>query len=170
MKEEFKVGDKVLVRPDSGFSNTQKNKTKGKVGRVEARDHTNGELHACFGTLGGELILVGRDHEFYRYREALPTSQVRYEDFETALDESKVGSDGSSADYYKIPTSASDLMDLIEHKNMNYAIGNIFKACYRLGEKRGASKEYDLRKIIFFANRELDRLNGGSLKTPSESP
>lgn len=66
-------------------------------------------------------------------------------------------SDGGSTDYYKIPQGATDLQDLIEHKDMNFSIGNIFKACYRLGEKSGAPKDYDLRKIIFFAQRELNK-------------
>jgi len=67
-------------------------------------------------------------------------------------------SDGSSTSYYKIPPFANDLIDLIEHKNMNFAVGNIFKACYRLGQKEGNDDAYDIRKIIFFAERELKRL------------
>ena len=69
-----------------------------------------------------------------------------------------VVSNGSSTSYYKIPENATDLIDLIEYKNMNFAIGNIFKACYRLGQKDGNDDAYDLRKIIFFAQRELTRL------------
>jgi hypothetical protein len=70
-----------------------------------------------------------------------------------------IKSDGGSTDYYKIPEFAKDLQDLIEHKHMSFSIGNIFKACYRMGEKDGTSTRYDLRKMIFFANRELDRLD-----------
>jgi hypothetical protein len=66
---------------------------------------------------------------------------------------------GGSSDYYKIPVGAKDLLDLIEHKNMSFGLGNIFKACYRLGEKMGTSRKYDLEKIIFFAQRELDRVS-----------
>lgn len=62
---------------------------------------------------------------------------------------------GGSSDYYKLPEGAKDLMDLIEHKNMSFSVGNIFKACYRLGQKTGATRKYDLEKIIWFANREL---------------
>ena len=69
-----------------------------------------------------------------------------------------VTSDGSSTSYYKIPENATDLIDLIEHKNMNFAVGNIFKACYRLDQKEGNDDAYDLRKIIFFAQRELNRI------------
>lgn len=70
----------------------------------------------------------------------------------------KVVSDGSSTDYYKLPENPEDLLDLIEHKRMSFGVGNIFKACYRLGEKSGTDAAYDLRKMIFFATRELSRL------------
>jgi hypothetical protein len=72
----------------------------------------------------------------------------------------KIVSDGSSTDYYKIPEGAIDLLDLIEFKNMSFGVGNIFKACYRLGEKSGTDEAYDLRKIIFFAQRRLAKLEG----------
>ncbi|UKK95011.1 hypothetical protein L7D45_14775 [Brucella pseudogrignonensis] len=62
-------------------------------------------------------------------------------------------SDGGSTSYYELPDGASELNDLIEHKGMSFALGNIFKACYRFGEKDAASRLYDLNKIIFFAER-----------------
>lgn len=64
---------------------------------------------------------------------------------------------GGATDYYNVPEGATTLNDLIEYKNMNFAIGNIFKACYRLGEKDSAKVEYDLNKIIYYAQRELER-------------
>jgi hypothetical protein len=67
--------------------------------------------------------------------------------------DTKIKSDGGSTDYYKIPAGATDLIDLIEHKKMSFSLGNIFKACYRLGEKEGNDLLYDLNKIIFFAER-----------------
>lgn len=73
-------------------------------------------------------------------------------DFGYVMKEKKK-SDGGSTDYYKIPAGATDLIDLIEHKKMNFALGNIFKACYRLGEKEGNDLLYDLNKIIYFAER-----------------
>ncbi len=74
----------------------------------------------------------------------------------------KIVSDGGSTEYYKLPQGASELGDLIEYKNMNFNQGNIFKAAYRLGEKDGNTVEYDLRKIIFFAQRELNRVTKGT--------
>lgn len=71
-------------------------------------------------------------------------------------------SDGGSTDYYRLPTGATELNDLIEHKRMSFALGNIFKACYRFGEKDAASRMYDLNKIIYFAERlkALETANG----------
>lgn len=64
---------------------------------------------------------------------------------------------GWATDYYVLPKGASELGDLIEYKAMNFNVGNIFKAAYRLGEKDGTTPEYDLNKIIYFAQRELNR-------------
>lgn len=66
--------------------------------------------------------------------------------------------DGGSADYYKLPKDAKDLQDLIEFKKMNFACGNIFKAVYRLHDETHSNVVRDLHKIIWFANREIDRL------------
>lgn len=65
---------------------------------------------------------------------------------------------GADANYYKIPEGVRELQDLIEYKNMNFARGNIFKAAFRLGSKSGIDEIYDLEKIIFFAQREINRL------------
>ena len=70
----------------------------------------------------------------------------------------KIASTGSSTDYYVIPEWCTELRHLIQHKNMNFDVGNIFKAAYRLGEKEGIDHEYDLMKIIFFAQSELERV------------
>ncbi len=65
----------------------------------------------------------------------------------------KKKSDGGSTSYYMLPADAKELNDLIEHKNMSFALGNIFKACYRLGEKADVDAIYDINKIIYFAER-----------------
>jgi len=65
---------------------------------------------------------------------------------------------GWSSAYYVLPPSAKELGDLINHRNMNFNMGNIFKACYRMGHKEGVSAEYDLDKIIWFAEQEKKRL------------
>lgn len=69
--------------------------------------------------------------------------------------------DGGSSHYYQIPEGARELQDLIEHRKMNFSQGNIFKAVYRMGEKEGVSDEYNIRKILFFAERELKRITNG---------
>lgn len=74
--------------------------------------------------------------------------------------EEKGKSDGGSTNYYQLPEGATELFDLINHRNMNFAVGNIFKACYRMGEKDGINNEYDLRKIVYMAKQELKRIGG----------
>jgi len=66
---------------------------------------------------------------------------------------------GSTPSQYALPPDAKELQDLIEYREMNFSVGNIFKACYRLGHKDGVSSTYDMRKIIYFAQRELKRLS-----------
>lgn len=65
---------------------------------------------------------------------------------------------GGNANYYQLPEDAVEMQDLIEHRGMNFAQGNMFKAMYRLGEKEGTTMQYDLNKIIWYAERELRRL------------
>lgn len=71
---------------------------------------------------------------------------------------------GGTTDYYRIPVGSQMIQDLIEHKNMDFSQGNIFKAAWRLGDKVDVSKIYDLNKIIYFAQRllkiEKDKLKG----------
>jgi hypothetical protein len=73
---------------------------------------------------------------------------------------------GWSSSYYELPPGATELQDLIEHREMNFAVGNIFKACYRLGMKPGADAVYDLEKVIWFAQRELARHKAALTKYP----
>ena len=73
----------------------------------------------------------------------------------------KVKSDGGSTSYYKLPKHAKELRHLISHKNMSKSRGDIFKACYRLGEKEGDDILYDLKKIKFFAEDLLEMYERG---------
>lgn len=69
-----------------------------------------------------------------------------------------ITSDGSTASYYELPKQAKELQQLISHKNMNAQMGEIFRATYRYGEVAHSECERDLKKIIFYANAELERL------------
>lgn len=74
------------------------------------------------------------------------------------MKEDKIVSDGKATAYYDFPVGATTLNDIIEYKNMSFARGNIFKAVYRLGEKDGIDDEYDLNKIIYYAERMLNQI------------
>ena len=68
---------------------------------------------------------------------------------------------GGSTDYYRLPAGACELQDLIEHKAMNFALGNIFKAAYRMGEAPHSDQIREYNKIAWYAERELARLRKG---------
>jgi hypothetical protein len=70
----------------------------------------------------------------------------------------KMTSDGSTASYYELPEGAKELQDLISHRNMNAQIGEIFRACYRMGMVSHSPEIRDVKKIIFYATEELKRL------------
>jgi len=70
-------------------------------------------------------------------------------------------SDGGSTDYYKLPDHASELRHLISYKGMSKSRGDVFKACYRLGEKDGAEILYDLKKMKFFVEDLIEMYERG---------
>ena len=76
----------------------------------------------------------------------------------TPTDRVKTSSDGGTTDYYKIPEHSTELRHLISSKAMSKARGDIFKACYRLGEKEGVDVRYDLNKMLFFV-QDLIEMN-----------
>ena len=65
---------------------------------------------------------------------------------------------GSTPEQYGLPEGATELQDLIEYREMNFAMGNIFKATYRWGNCGHSDRLRDINKIIWFANREKERL------------
>ena len=67
-------------------------------------------------------------------------------------------SDGASADYYVLPEGATQIQDLISHRDMNSQIGEIFRACYRYGIVSHSDKMRDAKKIRFYAQAEVERL------------
>ena len=77
-------------------------------------------------------------------------------------------SDGASADYYVLPEAAAQLQDLISHRDMNSQIGEIFRACYRYGIVSHSDKMRDAKKIRFYAQAEIERLE--KLSQAAEQP
>lgn len=87
-------------------------------------------------------------------------------------------SDGSTADYYVLPEGATQLQDLISHRNMNAQIGEIIRACYRYGMASHSDMLRDAKKIRFYAQAEVERLEKleaaseqcGQVERKSEGP
>lgn len=78
---------------------------------------------------------------------------------DTSEEQDSSVNNGGSTSYYKIG-EYKDLQDIIENRNMNFAQGNILKAafCFNVGRHEGTSYDRELNKIIYFANRELQRI------------
>ena len=67
-------------------------------------------------------------------------------------------SDGSTAAYYELPEGAKELQDLISHRNMNAQIGEVFRSCYRYGIASHSDELRDAKKIKFYIDAEIKRL------------
>jgi len=70
----------------------------------------------------------------------------------------QTSSDGATASYYELPPGATELQDLITHKNMNAQLGEIFRSAYRYGESSHSSRMRDAKKIKFYIEAEIRRL------------
>ena len=74
-------------------------------------------------------------------------------------------SDGSTAAYYELPVGATELQDLISYRNLNAQDGEMFRAIYRKGRASHSDELRDAKKVLFYAQAEvarLERLKSGS--------
>ena len=67
-------------------------------------------------------------------------------------------SDGSTASYYELPPEATELQHLISYRNMNAQDGEIFRAIYRKGRASHSDALRDAKKVLFYAQAEVERL------------
>ena len=74
----------------------------------------------------------------------------------------KTLSDGSTAAYYELPSNAKELQDLISHRDMNAQIGEVFRSCYRYGIASHSDKLRDAKKIKFYIDAQITRLEKGN--------
>ena len=67
-------------------------------------------------------------------------------------------SDGSTASYYELPDNATELQDLISYRNMNAQVGEMFRSLYRYGQASHSDCMRDMKKVVFYAQAEIERL------------
>lgn len=67
---------------------------------------------------------------------------------------------GGKTDYYDLPKDVKCCQDIIEWRKMNFQQGNIFKVAFTFNQGRHDATTYEreLNKIIYFAQRELERI------------
>ena len=69
-----------------------------------------------------------------------------------------VKSDGSTASYYELPRGATELQHLISYRNLNAQDGEMFRAIYRKGLASHSDELRDAKKVLFYAQAEVERL------------
>lgn len=112
-----------------------------------------------------EMLIEERDAEIRKslYGEQILNNPMLKAGVYAQLDSrdanlAKEKSDGSTASYYELPNGATQLQDLISAKNMNAQIGEIFRECYRYGQAAHCDETRGIKKILFYANAELKRV------------
>jgi len=71
------------------------------------------------------------------------------------------GNGGRTRVQYDLPPKAEQIQDLIEYRNMNFARGEMFKSLYRGDTCEHSGDLREARKVLWFAQREVDRLTSG---------
>jgi hypothetical protein len=82
----------------------------------------------------------------------------KYGDVPSTYLGNKEQSDGSTASYYELPEGATELQDLISYLNLNGQMAEIFRACYRYGKVSHSPKLRDAKKIKYYIEAEIKRL------------
>jgi hypothetical protein len=112
--------------------------------------------------VASETPIINEDYKKWLSTISDPSSvlKVVYRKSEVVPTTDDTINNGGSTDYYKMKSEWKDLQDLIEDRKMNYSQANILKVAFtfNVGRHEGTDAIRDLNKIIYFAQRELNRL------------
>lgn len=141
----FKKWDKVrYTGPESSRF------TKDKIYEIVSYRPPNNQSDGVVWVTNDNLKL-----DFFWKRECKPLEEPK-----------EISSDGGPANYYDFPEKWKTLNDLMDGKaktqwhEHSFHLGNICKAVFRWGEKKGTTKNYDARKIVYSGLRVLLMLEG----------
>jgi len=117
---------------------------------IKSPKKSNKEVAATLGVSASYVYKVRKDYEVdtEAYNFALKVNELT----------KPTVSDGSTAAYYELPEGANELQDLISHRGMNAQIGEVFRSCYRYGMASHSDKLRDAKKIKFYIDAEIKRL------------
>jgi hypothetical protein len=114
--------------------------------------------HSCKPPRIGGLTLTKTGDEYKWKRLGIKSGPVKRLDTNEHYRTLAGISDGSTASYYELPKGATELQHLISYKNMNSQIGEILRSCYRYGQSSHSDQLRDAKKIKFYIDAELERL------------
>lgn len=161
-----------------GFSDEKKKRVQDAFFRLGIRWFLQGDSHQCLW--GSVEVYTNKDTEgevgrcimWSTIKDRAPThtyselmllagmapNQDQNQPVNSLKTPANSTSDGSTASYYELPEGATELQDLISHRDMNSQIGEIFRSCYRYGLVSHSDKMRDAKKIRFYAQAEVERL------------
>jgi len=112
--------------------------------------------------VASETPIINEDYKKWVSAISNPSTvlKVVYTNSDVAPTTDESINNGGSTDYYKMKPEWKDLQDLIEERGLSYSQANILKCAFtfNVGRHGGTDAIRDLNKIIYFAQRELNRL------------
>lgn len=110
---------------------------------------------ADYRRIYGDPMDTHPDSEPDADRYSVGADTVQYDPEDVAF---SATSDGSTASYYQLPDGATELQHLISYRDMNAQDGEIFRAIYRKGRASHSNALRDAKKVLFYAQAEVERL------------
>ncbi len=111
-------------------------------------------------SLGGSGFKGDRELNSWSW-QGDPDDIVAYKILDPKVSEGPlIKSDGSTASYYELPEGATELQHLISYRNLNAQDGEMFRAIYRKGRASHSDELRDAKKVLFYAQAEVERLEG----------
>lgn len=132
----------------------------GELIRITASYPDRGLFHFVAPHMSPNPRVCSSELKVYLHTREMPT------DLADATGRST--SDGSSASYYDLPAGATRLQDLISDRNMNAQDGEMFRAIYRKGRASHSGELRDAKKVLFYANEEVKRLEALRPQEPEQ--
>lgn len=119
------------------------------------------DLHAPDKTLQGQEAIAASTGAFVRERVDPPSlpppeDETRHQSYH---DRNLFTSDSvNHPAHYNAHPSGVECIDVVEH--MTFNVGSAIKYCWRAGLKDGAPLVEDLKKAIWYLEREVERVEG----------
>ena len=120
-----------------------------KADNKEAQEFILSEGYSSFGSQPNEF--GGVDYYYTSEPDTTDTTDT-------------TANNGGPTHYYDFEEGWKEAGDVIEGRGMNFNQGSMFKVafCFNIGRHSATNYERELNKLIYFAERELERIKNGN--------